>query len=169
MVRACTVQSLPYAQMEGPGMRALLTGADKRFQDPPKRRGLDKRTWAIYTEVKKQCIEEVQGMWESLPSCTSDIWSSTAKDAYISLTFHWINSTFEMKSRSLGALHFPGELWMNSLMNGFKVNCCLSIFKSYQYLLATGLFLSYIVMSIFCLHIYLHKDHICSTQYESLL
>ena len=63
----------------------------------------------MYEKVRnlvKNVVASAVGDWASL---TTDIWTSDAKDSYISLTLHFLNDSFEQKMVVLGCFPFNAE------------------------------------------------------------
>ena len=53
-------------------------------------------------------------------TCTTDIWTSRASDAYISLTCHFIDQDFTMSYYNLECKHFPGAHDYANIMEMIK-------------------------------------------------
>ena len=53
-------------------------------------------------------------------SLTTDIWTSFANDAYISLTIHFINEYWEMKSYTLATYSFPEQHTGDNMVEKLK-------------------------------------------------
>lgn len=79
--------------------------------------------------MKKQnrkCENVIEQDYENLEalSITADLWSSRAKDSYISCTAHYMNSNFIYKHFTLACPPFPGEHSWEAILS--KLNSILT-------------------------------------------
>lgn len=82
----------------------LLKVLDPRFQCPGRNHFSQTAIPSAYMKLKAQVAEELKVPYVSL---TTDGWSSLAKDPYISLTTHFIDDTWTLKTRCLSTMYAP--------------------------------------------------------------
>ena len=100
-------QHLWPAALEGHGFKALLKYIKPGYKVPT-------ATYIAQVvhrkhEAGKRLIKEKLTADSTSLAITSDIWTSCANDAYISLTAHFITNTWQMVSCILATSPFPGH------------------------------------------------------------
>ena len=65
----------------------------------------------LYEQIHKQIFTELE---QELPevdgfALTSDMWTSRANEAYMSLTLHFVNRNFNLIKKVISCKHFPGS------------------------------------------------------------
>lgn len=96
----------PVSVVDGVGFLQLMELAEPRYTVPC-RKTIMGMVDTRYKELKRSvrgCISQQQHV-----TLTSDMWTSRAGDGYISLTAHYITSTFELESKTLQCLPLPGH------------------------------------------------------------
>ncbi|XP_034145490.1 zinc finger BED domain-containing protein 4-like [Esox lucius] len=89
------------------GFVSLVTNLDRRYQIPS-------RTYFLQIANPKMndaCRETVESELSQVEhyACTTDLWSSRTTEPYISLTVHFLDQDFELKTRCLQTSYFPGQ------------------------------------------------------------
>ena len=98
---------LPAAIVKGEGFRALLNYIEPGYKIPS-----DTHIASVIQqkhEVGKRAMMQRLKNENAFIAFTSDIWTSCANDAYISLTAHFTDSDWELVSCVLGSSPFPGH------------------------------------------------------------
>lgn len=100
-----TTDLLPVSIIEDEGFLQLLKTIDPRYQ-PPSHRTIMKQLLPQLYENKKAVLMEslAQINWCSF---TTDLWTSNNTMGYITMTCHYINSDWTLKSAVLETLHVP--------------------------------------------------------------
>ena len=94
------VDSLPISIVDKPGFRCLLHTVEPRYTPCSRTYLSETLIPGMYDRVKARVSKLLDVM--SYVSLTTDLWSSQAQDAYLSLTAHWIDEAWERKE---GCLH----------------------------------------------------------------
>lgn len=89
-------------------------GFQKMIHTPDKRYQLPSRNYFSQIAIPKlynSCRDEVQKEMATVTffSTTMDLWSSRTSEPYISLTVHFVDEEFELKSRCLQTSYFPTD------------------------------------------------------------
>lgn len=90
----CAVDLRPVSMVEGSGFRHFCRNLNASYKVPG-RTTVTKYVTAMYESAKAEVIEEVKGQ---LISLTSDLWSSNVMQGYITLTCHFVNESWQLKS-----------------------------------------------------------------------
>ena len=98
---------VPFKTVSKEGFVHLLNKVDKRYKIPSRRHF----SHVAVPEMYAQCVRSVQSELKQIEffACTTDLWSSRTTEPYVSLTVHFINQDFELKSRCLQTSYFPEE------------------------------------------------------------
>ena len=95
----------PVSVVDGIGFLNLMHVAEPRYTTPCRKTTME-LIGRKYTDLKREIRGYIaQQDWMSL---TTDLWTSKAGDAYISLTAHFVCRNFEMMHRNLETRHLPG-------------------------------------------------------------
>jgi len=97
----------PAAIVEGEGFKRLLSYLEPGYIIPSAVHVMDivRRKFA----VAKGKLEGILSVNESKYAITTDIWTSFSNDAYISLTLHFIDNSWELKSYTIATYPFPEQ------------------------------------------------------------
>ena len=95
----------PLIEVTDPYFRAMLTAVSPKVKHISIE-SLQKRLGEVYEFVKSKLPDLFHGQNVSL---TTDGWKSTASQRFVSLTCHWINNEWEVKSTAIDAQVFPGN------------------------------------------------------------
>ena len=96
----------PVNVVDSVGFLQLMEVAEPRYMVPCRRTVdsyIEKKYFAVKARVQQE-LKQVDYM-----GMTTDMWTSRAKDGYISLTAHYISPQFVMRHRNLQSCHFPGS------------------------------------------------------------
>ena len=85
----------PIRIVECPGFRDMVSVLEPGYV-MPSRRTVKSMIFHLYEESKSKIINLLVTT-STFVSLTTDIWTSLANDAYISLSAHWITPTWEVK------------------------------------------------------------------------
>nr|XP_055045539.1 uncharacterized protein LOC129431635 [Misgurnus anguillicaudatus] len=95
--------SQPFSMVEDEGFRAFVQKLDPTYV-LPSRHGLKDMVEARYKVTKEKVVEEVKSA--NTVNLTSDMWTSINTEAYLAVTYHYINEE-KLCSVVLGVLKFP--------------------------------------------------------------
>ena len=70
--------------------------------------------------MAKEKLKRILAENKTKYSLTTDIWTSFANDAYISLTIHFIDECWEMKSYTLATYSFPEQHTGDNIVEKLK-------------------------------------------------
>lgn len=96
---------VPMYTVDKPAFKDLLKALDSRFQCPSRNYFSSTAIPTAYDNLKVNITEELKGI--PYISCTTDGWSSLAKDPYISLTAHYVSDDWVLKTRCLSTMYAP--------------------------------------------------------------
>lgn len=98
-------------------MRPLSVVEDQAFidlcrtLDPafiiPSRTTVRNRVISLYDDVFAELVKLLKPLWEVWPALTTDAWTSTANDGYMSLTMHYITPDFTLVDHGIAVFEFP--------------------------------------------------------------
>lgn len=101
----------PYSIVDDCGFKNLMHVLESKYKLPS-------RQILSSTLVPKMYLKHVSLLKEEINtdlinmnsiSFTFDMWTSGAQQSYMSLTIHYLTKQFELKNKTLGCSHFPGE------------------------------------------------------------
>ncbi len=95
----------PYSTVNDCGFRHLLQVLEPRYTPPDRKLLATKYMPALYEQEKVRIQQKIEVIKDF--GLTTDIWTSRAKHAYISLTIHYIDDAFQLQSHLLGTREFP--------------------------------------------------------------
>ncbi|RXN35711.1 zinc finger BED domain-containing 1-like protein [Labeo rohita] len=100
------------------GFRRLIQTLDKRYQLPSRTHF----TRFAIPEMYEKCKAGVEHELKQVKyfATTTDMWSSRTMEPYMSLTVHYVNDNFEMKSRCLQTAFFPEDHTGENISEGLK-------------------------------------------------
>ncbi|XP_057181274.1 E3 SUMO-protein ligase ZBED1-like [Triplophysa rosa] len=102
----------PLATVSNDGFKNMIAMLDKRYNIPSRNHFTKVALPSLYTKCRLEIEREIRSI-EYFAS-TTDLWSSRTAEPYLSLTVHFIDSDFAMKSKLLQTSFFPqahtGEL-----------------------------------------------------------
>ncbi|XP_052456561.1 E3 SUMO-protein ligase ZBED1-like [Carassius gibelio] len=89
------------------GFQKMIRTLDKRYQLPSRNYFSQVAIPKIYNSRRDEVQKEMASV--TFFSTTTDLWSSRTSEPYISLTVHFVNEEFELKSRCLQTSYFPAD------------------------------------------------------------
>ncbi|RXN32801.1 zinc finger BED domain-containing 1-like protein [Labeo rohita] len=100
------------------GFRRLIQTLDKRYQLPSRTHF----TRFAIPEMYEKCKAGVEHELKQVKyfATTTDMWSSRTMEPYMSLTVHYVNDNFKMKSRCLQTAFFPEDHTGENISEGLK-------------------------------------------------
>ncbi|KAL6465097.1 hypothetical protein MHYP_G00252300 [Metynnis hypsauchen] len=100
------------------GFQNLLLTLDKRYQLPSRTYFSQVAIPELYITCRNTVETELRSV--EYYATTTDMWSSRTAEPYRSLTVHFINEHFELKSRCLQTSYFPLDHTGENIANGLK-------------------------------------------------
>lgn len=97
----------PFYIVEKRGFTELIHHLEPRYQLPSRKHLATNVIPSLYNECKTKVKLQIENI--DFISVTTDLWSSTANDDYLSITVHFINSEFELKHFCLEVIPFPEQ------------------------------------------------------------
>lgn len=96
---------MPIYVVDNPAFKQMLRTFDNRFVCPGRNHFSQKAIPQMYNSSKTELIAELK----KIPSfsITTDGWSSVAHDSYVSLTTHYIDDSWVLRSRCLETMYAP--------------------------------------------------------------
>lgn len=104
VVDMITMDLRPVAVVEGAGFQRMMAALEPGYKCPSR-----KHISTIIQRKHDLCIERLKVHLESSTACslTTDIWSSCATEAFVTLTVHYLSDEWEMNSFVLETSGFP--------------------------------------------------------------
>lgn len=100
----------PFNFCSSEAFKNLFKLVESTNYDPPSRRKLVSLLNAKYNKYMREVRKKVNARKTSVNgSLTTDLWSSSASDAYMGTTFHYIDDEWNIKSKALTVRHLPKE------------------------------------------------------------
>ena len=105
------VDNHSFRSVDGRGFKALVNNLDPRITIKSRHSYSRDRLESLYQEVKVQVDEELNKSIKMLTGIafTSDMWTSRNNQAYMSITAHFINQDWKLKSFLVGMKPFDGS------------------------------------------------------------
>ena len=101
---------MPIYAVEKKGFKTLLKSFDSKYEVPSRKYFSQTALPALYAKTQETVsneLEEVKG--GGYFAATTDLWSSTTSEPYISYTVHFINHNWELCSRCLQTMFMPEQ------------------------------------------------------------
>ncbi|KAL1252179.1 hypothetical protein QQF64_019975 [Cirrhinus molitorella] len=98
---------VPIQTIERDGFRYVVHTLDSRYELPGRKFFSQKCLPELYTEVRDRVMNEIRHL--EAYSATTDLWSSRTTEPYISLTIHFIDDDWKLRSRCLQTAFFPED------------------------------------------------------------
>lgn len=109
---------VPIYTVEKPGFIHLLKVFDPRYVLPSRKYFSDVALPQLYNSTRQRIATELDGV--SFYSATTDLWSSRVMQPYLSLTVHFINDDWTLRSVCLQTAYFPDEHKGEIIAQGLK-------------------------------------------------
>ncbi|XP_073714924.1 E3 SUMO-protein ligase ZBED1-like [Misgurnus anguillicaudatus] len=114
--------TVPFNVVTKEGFKNLIQTLDKRYTIPSRTYFSQVAIPQLYVECRNKTEAEL--MHVEYYATTTDLWSSRTTEPYLSLTVHFINDDFELKTRCLQTAYFPADHTGQNIAQGLKE--CLS-------------------------------------------
>ena len=89
--------AVPLSTIEKPGFQLMVSKLNPRYQLPSRRHFSDYEIPHLYSHVKDNMVIPALRQ-ANFFSATTNLWTSGAKDAYMTVTIHFVNSNWELKA-----------------------------------------------------------------------
>ncbi|XP_040289759.1 E3 SUMO-protein ligase ZBED1-like [Bufo bufo] len=109
---------MPLYTVSKVGFQKLIHTLDKRYQLPSRNYFSQTAIPELYSKCCDAVQQEMAGV--KVFSTTTDLWSSRTTEPYISLTVHFVNEEFQLKSRCLQTSYFPDDHTGENIALGLK-------------------------------------------------
>ncbi|XP_061550161.1 E3 SUMO-protein ligase ZBED1-like [Phycodurus eques] len=93
--------------IEKKGFRELVKTLDPRYNMPDRKHFSDVQLPRMYDECRAKVTEELK--YVEYYALTTDLWTCTVTQPYMSLTVHFINNDWMLSSRCLQTIYFPED------------------------------------------------------------
>lgn len=100
-------EMLPFSVVEKSGFKKLLSVVDPRYVVPGCKYFTKTAIPKMYSECRQAVEKELSTI--SYFATTTDIWTSRTCDPYISLSVHFIDGDWNLKSKCLETAYFPED------------------------------------------------------------
>lgn len=97
----------PINSVSNQGFKALINTLDKRYVLPSRNHFSRVALPALYTKCRGDVEKDVSAA--AYFATTTDLWSSRTMEPYMSLTVHYVDTDFNMKSKCLQTAYFPED------------------------------------------------------------
>ncbi|KAL1252580.1 hypothetical protein QQF64_017273 [Cirrhinus molitorella] len=108
----------PISTVSSEGFKKMITTLDKRYSIPSRNHFSNVALPSLYAKCRKEIEREILSL--EYFAATTDLWSSRTAEPYLSLTVHFIDSKFEMKSKLLQTSFFPQDHTAEFIAEGLK-------------------------------------------------
>lgn len=109
---------VPIYTVEKPGFIHLLKVLDPRYVLPSRKYFSDVALPQLYNSTRQRIAAELDGVL--FYSATTDLWSSRVMQPYLSLTLHFINDDWTLRSVCLQTAYFHNEHKGEIIAQGLK-------------------------------------------------
>ena len=100
---------LPLSTVDKPGFRAMISRLNPRCDLPTRSYCSRIAIPALYQEVREGLQSSLRSIDIDHFSGTTDLWSSSAMEPYLSYTIHYVTSSWELTSHCLQAHYMPED------------------------------------------------------------
>jgi tRNA (cytidine32/guanosine34-2'-O)-methyltransferase len=108
----------PISTVNDPGFKALMKTMDKRYVLPSRKHFSRAALPALYDKCRAEVEKDISTA--EYFATTTDLWSSRTMEPYISLTVHYIDADFTMKTKCLQTAFFPDDHTGVNIADGLK-------------------------------------------------
>lgn len=108
----------PISTVNDPGFKALMKTMDKRYVLPSRKYFSRVALPALYDKCRAEVEKDISTA--EYFATTTDLWSSRTMEPYISLTVHYIDADFTMKTKCLQTAFFPDDHTGVDIADGLK-------------------------------------------------
>ena len=101
---------MPMYTVEKEGFKALLKSFDSKYEVPSRKYFSQTALPALYAKTREAVSNELDEVRSGgYFAATTDLWSSSTSEPFISYTVHFINHNWELCSRSLQTMFMPEQ------------------------------------------------------------
>lgn len=118
ITRYIAKEMIPLNTVSGEGFQNLVHTLDRRYVVPSRTYFSQVAVPQMYAECRGKLEAELRSI--GYFATTSDLWSSRTTEPYISLTLHFIDDEFHLKSRCLTTTYFPEEHTGENIASAIK-------------------------------------------------
>ena len=115
---------LPLSTVDKPGFWAMLSKLNPRYDLPTRSYFSRIAIPALYHEVHEELQTKLKSADMNHFSGTTDLWSSSAMEPYLSYTIHYVTTTWELKSNCLQAHFMPEDHTGMNLQDALTPSLC---------------------------------------------
>ena len=115
---------LPLSTVDKPGFWAMLSKLNPRYDLPTRSYFSRIAIPALYHEVREELQTKLKSADMNHFSGTTDLWSSSAMEPYLSYTIHYVTTTWELKSNCLQAHFMPEDHTGMNLQDALTPSLC---------------------------------------------
>ena len=98
---------MPLSVIDKPAFREMLNKFDPQYEPPSRKYLSDTAVPTMYQQMRSAVAIKVQGT--TFFSATTDLWSSSASQPYLSYTVHFINDDSQLCTRCLQTVFCPED------------------------------------------------------------
>ena len=102
-----SMDMMPIYTVEKVGFRRMLKTFDPRYELPGRKYFSNTAIPSLYTEVRARVAKELEE--SNYFSATTDMWSSSTGEPYLSYTVHFLDGSWKLKTYCLQALYLPED------------------------------------------------------------
>lgn len=126
ITRFITADALPTSLVEKSGFKQLMhVATEGRYVVPSRNYFQQTAISALYNSVKENLVAKLKTI--QYYSCTTDLWSSITKEPYLSLTIHYVDDDWCLKSHNLSTYFIPDDHTGENI--AAAVNDCLLLWN----------------------------------------
>nr|XP_055037872.1 E3 SUMO-protein ligase ZBED1-like [Misgurnus anguillicaudatus] len=118
VTRLLVEENLPFNLVEKPAFKAMLQAFDKQYVPPDRKYFSKKAVPEKYLKMKDSLTRELKDADHF--SLTTDMWSSVNMMPYMSVTIHYLNTNWELKSRCLETSFMPESHTSDNLSEALR-------------------------------------------------
>ncbi len=108
----------PINTVSSEGFRKMVKTLDKKYAIPSRNYFSRVALPALYEKCRGEIQRDITAVSDF--ATTTDLWSSRTMEPYMSLTIHYIDSDFTMKTRCLQTSFFPQDHTGEAISQGLK-------------------------------------------------
>ena len=102
-----TKDVMPIYSVEKPGFRELLKAFDPQYELPSRKYFSNTAIPSLYTQTREKVMHEMSHA--QYFAATTDLWSSTTTEPYISCTVHFVGDNWKLQSYCLQTMYCPED------------------------------------------------------------
>ncbi len=111
---------MPLYSVEKDGFRRLIQVLDSRYELPGRKYFSQVAIPQLYSRTRDSVLDELKNL--KYFSATTDLWSSSTMEPYISLTVHFITEEWRLDSKCLQVLFIPEDHTGKNLAEALKLS-----------------------------------------------